>query len=506
MGEISLRSRLVVAAGLVVLCSLAVVGSITYALVTRSQLQQVDDTLQRAHTPVEQIAESPDESDWRAIPAIAPGLFVAIIEPDGTEAFTTAAVEAGRREDSVDLGIIDVEARQQTVMTVNGEEIRLRVDPIAGGRTLVVGESLHDVNEASRRLLVVLALGSLAAIAAALALSWWVVRAGLRPLTRVEASAAGITDDELGDHRVPGAGHSTEVGRLAAALNAMLDRLQAARAERESTLADLRASEARMRRFVADASHELRTPIAATAAYAELFDEGARNHPDDLERAMTGIRREAARMGELVDDLLLLARLDERRPLRQERVDMTELVLTAVDAARTLEPDRPIRVTVSDVIDVVGDPMRLRQVVDNLLANVRAHTPVTAPCHVAMTADDDQVVLTVADSGPGVAEADLTGVFDRFSRLDDSRTRASGGSGLGLSIVKAIVEAHGGTIVAEHNAHHGLVVTVVVPRRGAGEASGDRRSEPPTDAARDDRGRGDDDELSTGPSEDAAPG
>jgi two-component system OmpR family sensor kinase len=226
---------------------------------------------------------------------------------------------------------------------------------------------------------------------------------------------------------------------------------------------ELRASEARMRQFVADASHELRTPVAATAAYAELFDHGARDHPSDLERSMTGIRNETARMGELVDDLLLLARLDEHRPLARETADLTEIVLTAVDAARAVEPERQIHLRISGVVSVEGDPARLRQVVDNLLANVRTHTPAEAACDIGLSVDGDDAVLTVADGGPGVTDAQLLRLGDRFYRVDEARTRAGGGSGLGLSIARAIVEAHGGTLTAGQNRPSGLVMTVRLP-------------------------------------------
>jgi two-component system OmpR family sensor kinase len=179
---------------------------------------------------------------------------------------------------------------------------------------------------------------------------------------------------------------------------------------------------------------------------------------------MTDIRRETGRMSELVNDLLLLARLDEHPALGTEPVDLTEIVLTAVDAARTVDPDRPIRVRINDVVEVIGDPMRLRQVVDNLLANIRAHTPAASPCEVALTVDDGTAVLTFTDSGPGVGEADLNRLFDRFYRVDDARSRTAGGSGLGLSIVEAIVTAHHGSISAANADPHGLVVEVRLPR------------------------------------------
>ncbi len=273
----------------------------------------------------------------------------------------------------------------------------------------------------------------------------------------------------------------TEVGSLARALNAMLDRLDLAREERERTLVALQASETRMRQFVADASHELRTPIAATAAYAELFESGARDHPADLERSMAGIRNETARMSGLVDDLLLLARLDERRPFILERVDLTEVVLEAVDAARLLEPDRPFQTRVRDVVTVEGDPTRLRQVVDNLLANVRAHTPVGTPCEVALAQDADNALLIISDNGPGVGDDQMARLRDRFFRVDNARTRASGGSGLGLAIADAIVSAHGGSMTPSHHTPTGLTMTSV--SRGVSKVTRSKVTDPKTEGS-----------------------
>ena len=459
----SLRVRLLIATGVAVLCGLIVVDVITFSVVTRSLVQQVDDTLQRAHAPIEQVARSSDTDDRQAIPAIAPGLFVSIVDRDGTELFTTPAIEPGREQDLVDISTIDLTKRNQTTSAIDGDAIRLRVDQLGDGTTLVVGQSLHRVDEIREQLVAVLLFGSIAAIGAAIALAWWLVGAGLRPLRSVEASAAAITESDLGDLRVPGADQSTEVGNLAAALNAMLDRLQLSSEEREQTLSELRASESRMRRFVADASHELRTPIAATAAYAELFEQGARDHPEDLDRAMSGIRRETGRMAGLVDDLLLLARLDERRPLAEEPVDLTDVVFAAVDAAKTVDPARPIRVKINEVVTVQGDAGRLRQVVDNLLANVRAHTPDGTAVDVELSTDAGAVELTVTDAGPGVAPADLDHLFDRFYRVDDARARSTGGSGLGLAIVDAIVRAHHGSITAHNAEPHGLALVVRLP-------------------------------------------
>lgn len=460
----SLRGRLLVATAVAVLCGLLVVDAITYSLVTRSQIGQVDAALERAHPPTEQLAATGQPESWALIPEIAPGLLVVIIDQQGDTAFSTPAKNPGEAPITINVAAVDLARQAQTVPATDGGDMRLRIDEIRGGGTLIVGESLHEVTETKDRLLGVLLTASAVAIAAVLAIAWWLIRVGLAPLRAVESSAAMMTDDALSEHRVPGADQQTEVGSLALAINAMLDRLDDARAEREQTLEQLRASEARMRQFVADASHELRTPVAATAAYAELFDKGARDRPADLERSMSGIRSETARMGQLVDDLLLLARLDEQRPLAVERVDLTEIVLSAIDAARVLQPERVFKLRVDDVVAVDGDPTRLRQVVDNILTNVRLHTPVEAPCEITLSTDGTGALLSIRDRGSGVDDAQLERLGDRFFRVDDTRTRGTGGSGLGLSIADAIVHAHGGSIVLSHNDPHGLAVEVHIPR------------------------------------------
>ena len=224
----------------------------------------------------------------------------------------------------------------------------------------------------------------------------------------------------------------------------------------------IEASDKRLRRFVADASHELRTPLTAVRAYAELFARGADKRPDDLARAMTGISRESERMSLLVDDLLLLARLDEGRPLDRKDVELERVVGDAVETARTVEPDRPILLHAQRAV-VIGDPDRLRQVVDNLLANVRAHTPAGSPVAVSVATLNGDAVIVVADSGPGMSEDDVARAFERFYRADASRSRASGGVGLGLSIVAAVAEAHGGTASASSKPGAGTTFRVTLP-------------------------------------------
>ena len=246
--------------------------------------------------------------------------------------------------------------------------------PYTGGQ-LLVGVPLGSTVSTLDRLVGVELAVTGAALVAALLLGWWLVRVSFRPLRAIEGTAEAIARGELAE-RVPGEEARTEVGRLARALNAMLGRIERAFAQRDATEHELRASEGRMRQFVADASHELRTPLTAVSAYAELFEQGAATRADDLERVMHGIRTETARMGHLVEDLLLLARLDEGRPLEREEVELVgvaaEAVQTAVDGRARNGPSASWR---RRPVEIVGDRMRIRQVLDNLLANVRTHCP-----------------------------------------------------------------------------------------------------------------------------------
>jgi two-component system OmpR family sensor kinase len=329
-----------------------------------------------------------------------------------------------------------------------GPDFRVRLSPLADGGVLAVGLPLEDLSSTLHRLFLIELFVTIAVVAIAAGIGLWLVRLGLRPLADIEATAATITGGDL-SNRVAREDDGTEVGRLGRALNVMLDRLDAAFAEQ--------------RRFVADASHELRTPVAAVRAYAELYRMGADQHPEDLARLLARIEEEAARMGVLVDDLLLLARLDEGRPLEHAAVDLGAVAHDAVMAARALEPDRMVTLDVDGSVEVWGDRGRLRQVVDNLLANVRSHTPAGTRADVHVLVEGTTAVLEVADHGPGLPNGDAASVFERFYRADPSRARDSGGSGLGLSIVAAIAAAHGGTATAGAREGGGAVFRIALP-------------------------------------------
>jgi two-component system OmpR family sensor kinase len=278
---------------------------------------------------------------------------------------------------------------------------------------------------------------------------------GLRPLEGIGETAGAIAAGDL-SRRVEPADDRTEVGKLGASLNAMLAQIEAAFEER-------RASESRLRRFVADASHELRTPLTSIRGYAELFRRGAGDRPEDLEKSMERIEAEASRMGVLVDDLLLLARLDQGRPLDREPLDLADVVSKAVEGFRVVEPDRPIELEVDGQTGMAGDEGRLRQVVDILLDNARVHTATGTLVRVRLGAQDGDVVLSVEDEGPGLSEEQREKAFERFYRGDPGRSRSTGGAGLGLSIATAIVEAHGGTISASSPGSGGARFEVRLP-------------------------------------------
>jgi len=347
---------------------------------------------------------------------------------------------------------------------------RALVVPLRGGAgTVTVAQSLADVHSTVGRLAAIDALVGVVVLTVLAGVGFLVVRSSLRPLVEVERTAEEIAAGHL-ERRVPARDPRTEVGRLSRALNSMLGQIESAFRARETSEAAARASEARMRRFVADASHELRTPLTSIRGFAELYRQGAVDGPDGLARIMRRIEGEATRMGLLVEDLLLLARLDQDRPLSRRPVDLAALAQDAVHDARATAPDRPVRAAAlpgagSPV--VLGDEARLRQVLANLMSNALTHTPPGTPVTVAtgITTLDGGSWATVAvrDDGPGLSERDAQHVFERFFRADPSRTRDHGGAGLGLSIVAAIVAAHGGTVDLQTAPGRGATFRIRLP-------------------------------------------
>ena len=327
-------------------------------------------------------------------------------------------------------------------------------DPREGA--IIVGISLDEVDKTIERIRLVQVFGTLAVLASLGLVSWWMLRLGVHPIEDMARTADAIAAGDL-SQRVEHPGERTEAGRLGVALNSMLSRIEEAFLAQE-------ASEARVRRFAADASHELRTPLTSIQGYAELWRAGGLRDEGELSEAMRRMEQEARRMGTLVEDLLLLARLDQRRPMELGQVRLHDIAADAVKDARAVEPDRQIEL-VAEPVTVHGDEMRLRQVVSNLLANARAHTPPGTAVRVTVGAAGSQARMEVTDEGPGMEPEVAAKVFERFYRADKSRARAQahGGAGLGLSIVAAIAEAHGGTAQVSSAVGHGSTFTVTLP-------------------------------------------
>jgi len=338
-----------------------------------------------------------------------------------------------------------------------------RVGP--ANETIVTGLPLADVNSTLLRLALTETFVALAGLICVGLVGETIIRRTLRPLNRVASTAARVSELTLDrgevalSERVPirDTDARTEVGQVGAALNRLLGHVGTALAARH-------ASETRVRQFVADASHELRTPLAAIRGYAELTRRMDDQVPDDVAYAMRRVESESARMTNLVDDLLLLARLDSGRPIEREPVDLSALVVDAVSDAHVAGPDHTWRLELPDEpVIVSGDGPRLHQVLANLLGNARTHTPPGTTVTVTLVAADgtdgtdradrpgsaDAVHVIVADDGPGIPAALMPDVFERFARGDTSRSRAAGSTGLGLAIVAAVVDAHGGTVTVE---------------------------------------------------------
>jgi two-component system OmpR family sensor kinase len=341
--------------------------------------------------------------------------------------------------------------------TVFGEsgrnQLRLLAQAFPGKGTVYATTSLAGVNKTLDHLELIVAIGS--AVAGLLAAGGvaWIVRRGLRPIEAMAGAADRITAGDL-DHRVSPHDPGTEVGRLGTALNGMLARIEAAVRERE-------ASQELTRRFFADASHELRNPLASLRANAELYQQGALPGREQVDEAMRRIGLEAQRMSGLVDDMLRLARLDQRPGQEHEPVDLTALVTGCAERTRVACAGRTWRTRISGGLETTGDEELLRRAVDNLLANVHAHTPPEATGTITADRDGDTITIQVSDTGPGVPDDELPRIFDRFYRAGAKADRQ--GTGLGLAIVAATATAHNGAAHAARNHPSGLRVTLTLP-------------------------------------------
>ena len=458
----TIRRRLVLMSVAAFVVVLVASGMVALGLLRNRLINDVDASLTERQVGLEQLLQLVPIDQLEGFAADRPqlgGADLAVIglAPDGS---VISAEPSGAPDDPDPLPVFEPEDVERlragdTPFTVDGNDgYRVTAVVSAGeGITVVLAQPLDDVARTLRRtLLVLLVVGAGASIALGGTI-WFLIRRELQPLDTMAQTADRITEGDL-SRRVAIRRSSSEVGRLGGALNSMLGRI-------EDAVAAKTESEDKMRRFVADASHELRTPLTSIRGYAELYRAGA-DSPEHVARSFDRIEREAGRMGGLVEDLVLLALLDQERPFTTEEVDLAEVAQEAAGDARAAEPGREILAEVGPgTMTVDGDAERFRQVVANLLGNVRTHAEPGTPVTVSVERDGDWVVLAVADEGPGMKPEVAAQAFDRF--FQGSPDRSTPGSGLGLAIVRSIVERHRGTVALDSTPGEGTTVRLRIP-------------------------------------------
>lgn len=466
--------RLVSVTLLLVTLAIVVTGLFAVRLLNGYLVARVDQQLRAASGP------------WRVLPPADPqpgarpqrfyGLFhMVLVDAGGTVVRTFSESTDPHTPDLPTLTLRQVERLNGRPFTVGsadpaGPSWRVVAVPRHDDHSRVIAISMSDVEGTVTQLVLIVAVAGGGTLVLVGVICHWLVRRSLRPLGEIERTARYIAGGDL-SRRVPQWAGTTEVGKLGRALNGMLGQIEKAAREREAAAESARRSataaqrsEELMRRFMADASHELRTPLTSIRGFAELYRLGDHRDLDEAIRLLDRIEGQAARMGLLVEDMLLLARLDQRRGLDLRPVDLLSLAATVVIDAQMLAPDRRIelvRLGGDGPVTVTGDASRLGQVIGNLVSNALTHTPPGTPFRVGVGVRGQEAVLEVADEGPGFGREVAARVFERFYRADPAR--GGGGSGLGLAIAATLVEAHGGTIGATGEPGSGATFTVTLP-------------------------------------------
>ncbi|MFF3330908.1 sensor histidine kinase [Streptomyces sp. NPDC002888] len=467
--RLRLGTRLALGLGVLSLVVFAVVGNVLTMYMRDYLSAQLDTTLAQG-----QIAQSKSIADYGTLSGKKYySWFYAVYDvADGKPQLRRPDDPADLPEDVDDFTSL---ARAQTTADtellrtadLRGKgEYRLRACEVKPGVVLVSAAPLDDIDDTVGQLITIQVVTFGLALLALVVFGRAMLRRGLKPLSDMAHTAHGITSHDLTESaarlplRADSPGGGPEVEELRTAFNTMLEHI-------DDSLAVRAKAEQRLRRFVADASHELRTPLMSVRGYADLFQYAAANAPEERDKHLARLRAEAARMGVLLDDLLLLARLDAAEvetPLRLENADLAELVQQAADAFRASRPDRPLKVNAGPgPLRLRIDPQRVRQVLDNLLTNAAVHTPAGTPVSVEIAVAPDAALVRVTDAGPGIPPADRERVFDRFYRVDKARSRDRGGSGLGLSVARSLIHAHGGTLELS-GGPGSTVFTVRIPR------------------------------------------
>ena len=454
----SLRNRLILAAMVLTAVAISASDFAANAALRSYLISQVDKELieissgsllrlDRAGIESEISDENSDSpfTEFRPLRGVPTSASVSLLDIDGKLIGRIGGDLSQKQIAVFGMSVDQVKAKGTAPFTIEGQgddpDVRAVVQILPTGLgSVVVANSLADVDRTLQRLGFFFLILGLIALTAVGLVSRWIIAISLKPLEQVEETAEAIAGGDL-SARLPAAKPDTEVGRLTTALNTMLARIE------ESFEARVN-SESKLRRFVADASHELRTPLTAIRGFAELHRQGAVVGEVNTKELVGRIEKESIRMSTLVEDLLLLARLDQSREMAQEPVDLNTLLTEAVASAKAAGPNHFIELSLpSAEVFVLGDSQRIHQVVANLLANARTHTPDDSQIKVALDQGVAETIISVSDNGPGLSEDDQERIFERFFRADPSRARTSGeGSGLGLSIVDAVMQAHGGYV------------------------------------------------------------
>ncbi|WP_007510877.1 MULTISPECIES: sensor histidine kinase [Pseudofrankia] len=473
----TLQARLAVVVAAVLLAALGLSGATTYlafAVYLRDRLDAAlrDTPVALNHYTSDTTSQDAtgdgddDDGDNAPGPRVAP--FVQFISADGTVLLTQAGRDAAGRPFTANLpSVLPTVARSDgpggpaaffdtRSREPSGPRLRVKVSADKDGQVVILALPSSENDRLLHRLAVVEACVTAAALLLASGAAFWVVRRRLTPLRRLADAVESLSPNDLAV-RVQVDTTTREVHELATATNLLLQRMDDAFTKEQATQEGLR-------RFIADASHELRTPIAAVSAYAQLFDLGARDRPLDLARSMSGIQRETSRMRDLAEDLLTLAAAEESTEQEAQTADLAAVIRQAVDTAVAVDPRWPVTLTLAAGLGMVAaGPARLHRVLDNLIGNVRAHTPPGTRVQINARHEGANVIIAVADDGPGLTADEQAHMFDRFWRKDPSRSRQVGGSGLGLSIVATIVKSWNGHVTASQTPGGGLTVTFTLP-------------------------------------------
>jgi two-component system OmpR family sensor kinase len=463
---LSLRGRLLVGVISLVVVGLLISDIATYVVLQSDLQQRIDAQLVSDRFAAQSALGGPSEGSGSQQGVQFPsGTVLMLVTPEGTllggkrygpDALTSTAIPVLPK--TLPNAGMDKPSAAFTVQGKGGVNQYRVIDwpeDSFEGNFVVFAVPLTEMQSTLSQLAEKELLIGLAVIGAMAVLALVIISLGLRPLRRMGVVARDIAAGDL-TRRVEPATPKTEIGRLGLALNGMLSQIEAAFAERTE-------SNKRLRRFIADASHELRTPLTSIRGYSEMLRRGAAESPTDADLARRRIEEESVRMSALVDDMLLIARLDQGRPLDKRPVDLRAIAGDAAADARAVAPQRQISLSANGPVVVEGDDIRLRQVLGNLVRNALVHTPQQTPIEIAVSTMEGAGWISVADHGPGLSSEEMVRIFEPFYRADPSRSRDSGGAGLGLSIVNAVVSAHGGQVHVKETTGGGVTFEVELP-------------------------------------------